>query len=66
LKWRGRCARDDAGASTDVRNNAEAEKSAASNNDAEAEKFAVSKKSFHHFRSRHIYHLIHVPVYQRS
>jgi hypothetical protein len=46
-------------------NNAEAEKSAASNNDAEAEKFAVSKKSFHHFRSRHIYHLIHVPVYQR-
>jgi hypothetical protein len=58
--------RDDAGASTDVRNNAEAEKSAASNNDAEAEKFAVSKKSFHHFRSRHIYHLIHVPVYQAS
>ena len=31
------------------RNNAEAEKSAASNNDAEAEKFAASKKSFHHF-----------------
>jgi hypothetical protein len=28
------------------RNNAEAEKSAASNNDAEAEKFAASKKSF--------------------
>jgi hypothetical protein len=43
----------------------EAEKSAASNNDAEAEKFAASKKSFHHFPSRHIYHLIHVPVYQR-
>jgi len=32
LKWRGRCARDDAGASTDVRNNAEAEKFAASKN----------------------------------
>jgi hypothetical protein len=57
--------RDEIGVSTDVGNNAEAEKSAASNNDAEAEKFAVSKKSFHHFRSRHIYHLIHVPVYQR-
>jgi hypothetical protein len=32
--------------STDVRNNAEAEKSAASNNDAEAEKFAASKNLF--------------------
>jgi hypothetical protein len=39
----GRCVRDEAGVSTDVRNNAEAEKSAALNNDAEAEKFAASK-----------------------
>jgi hypothetical protein len=61
----GCCVRDEVGVSTDVRNNAEAEKSAASNNDAEAEKFAASKNPFHHFRSRHIYHLIHVPVYQR-
>jgi hypothetical protein len=57
--------RDEIAVSTDVRNNAEAEKSAASDNDAEAEKFAAPKKSFHHFRSRHIYHLIAVPVYQR-
>ena len=40
----GRCVRDEAGVSTDVR--AEAEKSAASNNDAEAEKFAASKNLF--------------------
>jgi hypothetical protein len=66
LEVAGRCVRDEIGVSADVRNNAEAEESAASNNDAEAEKFAASKKSFHHFRSRHIYHLIHVPVYQRS
>ena len=38
--------RDEIGVSTDVGNNAEAEKSAASNNDAEAEKFAASKNLF--------------------
>jgi hypothetical protein len=42
----GCCVRGEIAVSTDVRNNAEAEKSAASNNDAEAEKFAASKNLF--------------------